>query len=300
MSKRIKRVFSNGRQVLHLWANQSQSDARSKNVFFEGTDVYSYGRHYLLGRIVEYNGYDVAIINNQKYSVTTNKHQRWSHNACEISLSGNPYNGKKAVLPALIALQGEYIADIMSLFTRTASLYSNNWQDYYLHGAINRFNDMCAKLGHKNLQITIPDEFEEVLNERIAELKTKHVKKQAKHEEQRRLKALNSVANFRKGEPINSTMMTIKPQILRVNGDTVQTSGGAEVPLTHAIRLLRMVKRGTAKSGEPVGGFRLDSIAGNTVKIGCHTISISEAESVLAPFMDNNKERIIMQGLEIK
>ena len=56
MAKRIKKVFSSSDQVIHLWANQSQTEARSRNVFFKGTSIWSYGFHYELGRLIQFKG----------------------------------------------------------------------------------------------------------------------------------------------------------------------------------------------------------------------------------------------------
>lgn len=46
----------------------------TKGVYFEGPRIYSYGHHYLLGYITEFNGVSVALINRSRYSVTTSRH----------------------------------------------------------------------------------------------------------------------------------------------------------------------------------------------------------------------------------
>lgn len=78
----MKKVFSNSAQTIHVWAQQTQSEGRSSNVFFEGATVYSYGRHYPLGTIVtNKKGEKAAIINASGYSVTTQKHIREARQA---------------------------------------------------------------------------------------------------------------------------------------------------------------------------------------------------------------------------
>ena len=75
----MKKVYSNSNEVMHLFAQQSQSEARSSsnNVYFEtpyidnrpyGSKIYSYGRHYLLGEFIDNN---TIFINDDGYSVTT-------------------------------------------------------------------------------------------------------------------------------------------------------------------------------------------------------------------------------------
>ena len=83
---------------------------------------------------------------------------------------------------------------------------------------------------------------------------------------------------------------SLEYDILRVNKINVETSRGAEVPLHHAIRLLKLILKGDNVTNERVGLFTLDSILDDpkgdkTIKIGCHKILLSEAVNVLKPYM---------------
>lgn len=73
-TKREKRVFADAHQVAHVWAQQRQTDGRnpSKNIYFEGATIYSYGSHFALARFA---GPGVVLVNDNSYSVTTAKHQ---------------------------------------------------------------------------------------------------------------------------------------------------------------------------------------------------------------------------------
>ena len=68
--------------VLHFYANQSQSDARtpSYNLKFEGKRLWSYTT-----QVAEFvtlrNGAELLLINDSKYSVTTSKQIRWLYSA---------------------------------------------------------------------------------------------------------------------------------------------------------------------------------------------------------------------------
>lgn len=77
--------------------------------------------------------------------------------------------------------------------------------------------------------------------------------------------------------------------LLRVKGNVVETSEGADVPLEHALRLLARIEAGLAKKGERVGNFTLESVSDTTkepviVTIGCHKIDLNEARQVLNPY----------------
>ena len=81
--------------------------------------------------------------------------------------------------------------------------------------------------------------------------------------------------------------------LIRVKGNIVQTTGGAEVPLDSALRLLKSVLDGTAKRGQRVGHFQLDSVEKNTAVIGCHTVSIGQCFQVLKPHFNKEQSTVI-------
>jgi len=83
-----------------------------------------------------------------------------------------------------------------------------------------------------------------------------------------------------------------KYDLLRVKGNKVETSRGADVPLDHAIRLLKMILKNEAKKGERVGLFTLGEVKDDpkgdkTICIGCHKILLSEAKKVLGTYLNN-------------
>ena len=53
----------NSADVIHMFAQRTQSEGRCINVFFEYNRIYSYGRHYLLGEFIELNGRTIIHIN---------------------------------------------------------------------------------------------------------------------------------------------------------------------------------------------------------------------------------------------
>ena len=75
----MKTVFA-GKEVAHIWAKQSQSEGRNSgsSMFFEGKDIFSYGRHFCMARLMPNN---VVLITNRGYSNTTAKHLSWTRYA---------------------------------------------------------------------------------------------------------------------------------------------------------------------------------------------------------------------------
>ena len=80
--------------------------------------------------------------------------------------------------------------------------------------------------------------------------------------------------------------------VCRVNGDTVETSRGAKVPLDAAVKLFnaarmcRLHGKATATAGNKIGMYRLDGIdkEGNA-RIGCHYLTWQAIEDCAARYM---------------
>lgn len=70
----MKKVFTSSKEVIELWVNGTQEEARCSNgsIFFNDIKkIYSYGSHYILA---EKRGFDTVMINDTGYSKTTAKH----------------------------------------------------------------------------------------------------------------------------------------------------------------------------------------------------------------------------------
>lgn len=70
----MKKVFSSHREVAHIWAQQNKEEGRACNVFFKGTKIYSYGKHFVIANFVKPN---VVLFNSENYSISTSKHQTY-------------------------------------------------------------------------------------------------------------------------------------------------------------------------------------------------------------------------------
>ena len=299
-SKRVKEVYSSSSQVYHLWANQSQASARQggrmTRAFFEGQSCYSYGRHYEVGRIMEYKGVKVACINDRGYSHTTAKHIREAKYAVR-DLMPVVTNADFNVYAGLISMQDAIVDDLMNHFSRTKfwqgsirklQAQKSGYSDF---DDVHEFNKTCTALKHPELTIDIDQEFVDLMNdyilERLDRQKTLDAgadARRAKRQAEQLKKNKVDVQRWRAGE-INATsfISSLSPQILRVSKDNsvVRTSRGAEVPMKDALLLLRRLNNGKVKSGTKIGSFKLDSVKDGIIKIGCHTIALSEANQVL-------------------
>lgn len=296
MSKRIKRVFSNGSQVIHLWANEVQSDARSKNVFFEGDSVYSYGYHYKLGQIHKVNGIKIALVNSRRYSNTTAKHQSWASSAVNHMLKLRSSDVARIDI-AIKETQESIVSQLMGHFSQRRF-----WTGYKIKRSdfnnIDNFNKICDLVKVKHLKIDLTDDFIKLMNAHVKLcLKKQSVKDKIKELariegnkiriERDKIHAAQAqvdlTAWLHAQGPLTGPMHRINPQLIRINKTTrmVETTMGAEVPLDEALTMLARIQKGLAKQGDKIGGFTLEEVKGSIVKIGCHKIDFKEASVIL-------------------
>lgn len=292
----MKRVFSNMDQVIHLWANQTQSDARCTNVFFNGTKIWSYGYHYLLGQIHTYKGVKVALINSNYYSNTTAKHQRsaWGAVAHLTRIYVSDPSDSSLIPGGLLEKQEALLDDAFDFFNRRKF-----WSGYTIKPSdrlfeqIKEFNNTCKILKFKHLMLDNDDDFirlmqshVDLMHEREKELTSpenlaKKEKARLKREELKTKKLENEIKTWKAVGTLTDGVRSLHPQIIRIQKDVVQTSRGAEVPLFHAKRLLTKFLNSAVKTGDKIGPFQVSEVRTETIVIGCHVLSIEDAKNEL-------------------
>lgn len=306
----MKRVFSNGDQVLHLWANQSQTDARCKNVFFNGKSCYSYGYHYELGRMITFRGVQIAMINDSGYSNTTSKHisSAW-HAVSHLPRLKSNNLGPEYVRQALVDKQDVLISDIFDQFNRIKF-----WQDCkfeksdWLFEEIEEFNKLCTLLKFDELKLEFDmSEMLGLLNDHVKYRQYKQSLNETPEalakKEQARLRKLDLSREkleakielwLRSIEGNYNELRELEPQLIRVRGDKVETTRGAEISLEVAKKILRRVLNKQIKTGEAVGPFTFGSITDDIVRIGCHRLSLKQAKEVL--MATNSRANLTLVG----
>ena len=296
--KRQKLVFSNADQVLHLWANQSQSEARSANVFFNGLSCYSYGRHYELGRIMEYKGVKIAAINDRGYSVTTSKHIRKARQAVHNLMPAIGCKGdfsEQGIFAGLLSEQDNLINGVMRKFSEVKG---HNLKDYtfdkcYFIDSIAAFNKKVITLNEPQLTLDVDVDLIEVYNEKNEELYKKYMfntspegqtlaaAKQAKAQAEK-MKALSTdIQDWKNGGTLKKSLRNLNFQLVRINGDKIQTSRGAEVPLVEARIFYTALIKGLVQPGTKIGHFTFDGLNNGIVKVGCHNLKLEDIKTTL-------------------
>ena len=285
--KAMRKVFNNSSQVIHLFAQKSQSEARCSNVYFEtpynssleyGSKLYSYGSHYLLAEFIDEN---TVMINDSGYSSTTSKHiseAKWAlsqykrYYVSETDLDSVYYTVKHNIRKLANARKPElYIEPILRLWEtlnefheynrKSKKLFKNNYTVYH----DTRYLEIKSIVN--SLQ-SKPEEYKERLN-KLAVNKAKKEKRENKAKLKEALIKFNAheINSFRIGEH----------SYLRLSecGKEVETSQQIKVGIKEAEILWHRIKQGKDIKGVKIGYYTVISFNGE-LKIGCHRFIRSE------------------------
>ncbi len=295
MSKRVKHVHKFD-MVAHLWAHKAQDSARNPcgNFYFDGDTIYSYGSHFPIARHVETNRGQAVLFTTRDYSVSTSGHKNVVAGACRhltVFHVAHVCNSNRA---------GQF-DEYRERFIETAKRYTKarTNKPYILgelRGLVGEANQFAQFFGLRS-RLSMPKDTTAMMEEcreierRERERKQRADAKKRREYEARRVEAIAKLDNWANGGAIDHYAFGgyDLPTRLRINGDTLETSHGAEVPLDHAIKAFRVIKRlhdkGQAyeRNGHTIhlGQFALDAIdtAGN-VRAGCHNVAWPEIARV--------------------
>ena len=295
---RTRHVFPTA-QVAHIWAqrNPEQVDGRSggrSNLYFEGDTIYSYGGHFPIATFIE-NG-KFVLFTNDGYSSTTAKHKGYvaralfGRDVTVLYVDGNPLASrmKRSLQRLVIMKNGQLQVDLELGKAQRARL---NTQDhlYEAERIARDFNHYAEHVRIKTRVVIEPDGIRMERLERQAEdQRVKRRRADKKAEKERAVSTALQVEQFRAGKPFG--FISLEFALLRVKGgDTIESSLGAEFPLSHGERAFKLIAA-VRKNGKPwesnggsihVGHFVIDAIGSDgTVKAGCHVIEWSEMEAL--------------------
>lgn len=274
----MKRIFKNTDEVIHVFAQRTQYEGQnqSRSIFFYGDKIYSYGHHYLLGEFIDDN---TILINDKGYSVTTAKHigklsyatnqyKQFFVTRSNIDLVYNEVNTllKKIEASRKAQTKISYINRIISL-------------QYGLTSYLKYIKDKETLKSDKYKSIV---KYAKIVQDDTLLIDLEHDLNKAKKEAQRfnRAKTQEQITKFYEGA-INY-LNNIPHALLRLSkeGDTIETSRGANVPLNEAKILYHRINTGKCIKGFRIGHYTTIGIKDNTIKIGCHDIKLDEVNKL--------------------
>jgi hypothetical protein len=304
---RIKRVFQNAKETIHVFAQQSQDEGRSSNVTFKpsstsleiGDALYSYNTCIAAFRETP-NGAKVLFLDYYSHSSCTSKHQsavlhsvtqpiysydyipHWVRDDVRV-LSGrrgsyrdnSPYTVKpesiwqqyKDIFDALVAAVGQ------KRFCRTSCERLNMAREY--EAKANRIKRSFNLDSLPDIELVIPPQMQEYVE--LAEQKKAQKEKREKAKIQRdieREKWLTGHCNYFPHAYQFPIVLRLSPSDV----SRVETSRGAFVPVKVCERLYKSFKARQMPDDVRVGNYTLNEVSENGITIGCHEISADELE----------------------
>ena len=284
----MRRVFKNYDEVCHVWAQQTQSQGRAGNIFFEGKSIYSYGRHFEMARFID-NA--TVFITTRRYSVSTTNHlsrvqRAVSHKTVFTvpDFNSHPDNVRYFIeqarehfdkakrarkyadwpMQAARATVESIRAYITKFQVQVPESHMELWQalhtDTYLNGEVQAA--LLAKA-------------------RAAQVAEREAAKQARLK--REAEEAAQLAKWVAGELSYGRFSAMR---LRVKEGEVQTTHGARVPVIEARKLYRAIKAGLDVVGQQVGYYRVTRVTDSELVIGCHIIPMSEVERIAPEVMN--------------
>lgn len=271
-SIKMKHVFSNPDTVAHLWANQSQSDARTGNLYFNCETIYSYGRHFPIARHVKNaQGERAVLFTLRSYSNTTAKHLHIVRHACNhlnvIYCFHPEYNHADNFSHWQSVAEG----NAQKLRTaRKPEKYLNEIEAQAVQAR--RYAEFFGLSLPETLQVAFAVSNAEEYHQYTVKKREIAIKEQRAAQRRLQRKFKNELAKWLKGE--NKRLYTrFNRDYLRFNTITerIETSQNVEIPLRTGRTIYEAIKAGTLKVGDTVlDRYSVHAVNGEIV-IGCHT-----------------------------
>ena len=280
----MKTVFTSSNDVMHLFAQRTQNNARTNSAFFEGNKVYSYGYHYLLGEFIENKkGLQAIMINNTGYSVTTSKqiseltgasrqYKQFFKTECNIELVHDEIkvNFKKLVSARKKEL---YILPCQRLFEKLNEflIWDNN--------KTFKKNDSYKAIVKIMKTINGGDLVNYLEKEKI------RITKEAKKADLKKAKEENELIEKFENYKMSRIYGLNEDHVrLSIDGESIETSQGVSVPVREAKVLYNLIAAKKDIKGFKISNYTVISING-VLTIGCHRININSLHKVGAKLL---------------
>ncbi len=278
----MKTVFNNSSEVMHIFAQRSQDEAKSssRNVFFNENKIYSYGYHYLLGEFITNKKNDLSIfINDTGYSVTTSKHI-WelrsatrqyrqffkTESNINLVLAAIETNVKKLITARKKEL---YILPSKNLFDKL-----NEFLTWSGTASEAKKTDDYKKLV-RLMNVINGQKLNDYISKESARIKAaakKAAAKAAKELEAAKVKFYAHEVDYIRNQETDFVRLSLDLQ-------NVETSQGVKVSIQEAKILYLMIQAGKDIKGFKISNYTVISING-VLKIGCHNINIESMNKV--------------------
>lgn len=278
----MRKTLSDRSEVAHYWANKVQPEGKAGNMFYVGDKIYSYGYHFCIARHVP----GFVVMTTRGYSSSTGQHiakvrQAARHLATvycvdpDASAGANREQSTIRINNALIASEKKGIRQTTIDKCKGEALHHAEQFNAYL-----AVLPKVERVGVKPIDTAKLDQFRAAM---VRQAKAE-ARKRAQAIKAQAIEAAAHLIDWRNGG-IAYGLHSL-PVALRLNGDNVETSYGARIPVADALTLwpiIERVRKGTRDytPGMPLGVYQLTQIKQNgDIVVGCHNIAYSEIASM--------------------
>lgn len=270
----MKKVFSSSSDVIHLFTQRSQDQARGGNVFFEnGNRVYSYGHHYLLAEFIKNSqGNEAILINDSGYSITTSKH------ISKVRKATRQYKQffVMQINPAKVLYQLQNLAHKLvkakkpEMYIRQAEILFQYFNEFQMWNG--KSNDRVSlKAINQTIKLFRDPDYLKNYPEKIKQAEKANKKRIEKMRKLELIDFFSYKTNIIRGDE----------DYIRISEDkqSIETSQHVTVPINEAKVLYKLIKAGKDIKGYQISGYTVIGLNG-TLKIGCHHINIDNLNEI--------------------
>jgi hypothetical protein len=301
----MKTKFSNS-ELSHVWANQTQTNGKGSNMFFEHGTIYSYGYHFKLAQFVNNKeGEKCILINSSSYSNTTAKHQSlvWRaipqnipffrvvsfFNDIDASSTAHKENlthyiNEAEKLQGLTIRANKLKMGYLDQFTNQIDIFIKYTLFFGLHD-LEKFNPILGK------GLTIKERYNILISwakdytnsEELKKWQDKQKENKKKAEIKAKERAKITIEQFRNFQ-ISAIYQNIGHYILRYNKETenVETSGGVKMAKDLFLSYYQRLINNQLLKGQHVDRYTFNGVDGEIVSVGCHKIPMTEIKNIVA------------------
>lgn len=266
----MKTVFSNSNEVMHIFAQRTQSHGKSSNVFFYNDKIYSYGYHYLLAEFLDNN---TILINDKGYSNTTAKHisnikqatnqyKRYYISETNETILLNKFNFlleklAKAKKPEI------YISQVNYLYTKYSEFQA------YKKQKLNKDLIKLHKIANNSINL---EKYKKAIQQ-----------KEKREKAQRLIKAKKQIKDFRSFETNRVYKGLTGFDYLRIseNREFIETSQELKIPISDAKRLAFSIENNFNIIGNKIQYYTVKQFDKKQLIIGCHNFEINEVNKII-------------------
>ena len=303
----MRKKFRNNSEVAHIFAQQSQQEGETANVFFKGNKLYSYGYHYTTAHIISENK---VIINNIGYSNSTAKHINQACSALshytitylsDIQLMENyfkVYNFMQKI-PTARKNKQQYKDEVVSIYNKLnnfATLANKN--KIYKEYKINKKDRMFLFVKKAAADILEGKNITDFINVQ----KKKDDAKRKKENKNRIKNAIliynDSVVKFLNHDVksifydgYHSTLFVDRLR-LSLCGKYAETSKNLSIEADAALSLYKLIKGGHSVANYKLGYYKIQGISTTadnkqTLLAGCHNLLLADCLAVGEKLINN-------------